>query len=77
MMDVTDTDYDNVQAVNFLCVIWAIMCWSVMKHLHFPDDIKLKPIQINPKKISIVKVEDSEKEYSDPISEGIEDEDDD
>lgn len=33
MMDVTETDYTNVNSVNFLCMIWGIMCWSLLKHV--------------------------------------------
>lgn len=36
MMDVTETDYTNVNSVNFLCLIWGVMCLSLLKHVEFP-----------------------------------------
>lgn len=42
MMDVTETNYSNVNSVNFLCLIWGVMCWSLLKHVEFPKNVPLK-----------------------------------
>jgi len=36
MMDVTESNYTNVNSVNFLCLIWGLMCLSLLKHVDFP-----------------------------------------
>ena len=40
-MDVSETDYTNVNSVNFLCLIWGVMCWSLLKHVEFPKNVPL------------------------------------
>lgn len=56
MMDVTQTDYNNVNSVNFLCLIWGLMCFSLLKHVKFPKPMPLKP---GPKE-KVIKKEDVE-----------------
>ena len=78
MMDVTDTDYSNVNSVNFLCLIWGVMCLSLLKHVDFPKSVPLK-IPQKEKNVVAKDVElsdhEEEKHYSEALSEGIHEED--
>ena len=42
LMDVTESNFTNIQSVNMLCLVWAFMCWDFTSYLHFPETIKLK-----------------------------------
>ena len=48
------------------------MCLSLTKHINFPEDIRNKPLQQKEKKII---VHPSSEGYSEPQSEGIDDDD--
>lgn len=47
MMDVKYDDFSTLNSVNFLCLIWAVMCLSLLKHVQFPKPIKNIPKEKN------------------------------
>lgn len=76
MMDVTETDYSNVNSVNFLCMIWGLMCFSLLKHVEFPTRIPLKPpakekTVMPPNQAEVSKEEEEIYQYSEALSEGV------
>lgn len=72
LMDVTATSYKNVNAVNVLCTIWAIMLFNFLFHIKFPDQQKVKKNKFKVDWILIWRhflTKQQSVEYSEPQSE--------
>ena len=71
LMDVTAVNYENVNPVNVLCGIWAVMMWNFTYYLRFPDASLIKRRKVRrieqqppaPRRVQTA-------EYSEPVSEG-------
>lgn len=73
LMDVTATSYINVNPVNILCGIWAIMLWNMAYHFKFPDQNKTRALEQKAigRKKSVIKIQKlKDDEYSEAISLG-------
>ena len=71
LMDVTAVNYTNVNPVNILCGIWAIMMWNFVYHIRFPDALiaKVKDYKKVDRPAAILPPKHrSSAEYSEPIS---------
>jgi predicted MFS family arabinose efflux permease len=72
LMDVTAQDYSNVNPVNLLCGIWAVMLWNFTYYLRFPDASIVKRrnvVKVDRTATKVVK-RTQMAEYSEPVSIG-------
>jgi MFS family permease len=72
LMDVTAENYSNVNPVNLLCGIWAVMMWNFTYYLRFPDAsiIKRKNVVKGSRNAQLTVKRQQTAEYSEPISDG-------